>query len=976
MFVQIFSVAAALTAPQLDCEKNEILDIALTPRAYALGKNSSTLFIEQGAEVEYSYDGIDWRPIALPATRAAWHVEYPGSVGIKLKTSTVASAKILILSSCRDDLFSNKAWWLNLQNYAEAHDYTVSAKLANPSELDTLLKNAANVEQRGFVIHAMANDAFRVNNLENASTLFKESSKVWGQAGAQFNALHTAANLGSAEVADRRSDPQFRQIVDQAMGQILKAPEQKYFATRFAQIECRFMFLAGNWNDYLPCTEAVIAKYRSLGEISDELNATINLVYASRNVSTNISIYPIQRRLELLPETISNKIYRGRFNLLAAQVAHDNGQLAQALSSIQVAIANFSMATEERERWLVNALLLSADIQAKLGLHEQSFAILSKALELIRANETPSRAAAIFHQLGENFRSADQNTQAATWFSNAAKIRDLANLSAEVAASRLSSLEVSSSPDLISLDNLVNLAPRYSNRATLLRAKILMQAGSATRATEALVKLDELVLSQIEQNLLAMLRSKLAAIGNFQDASLILSNRILAIAQVADEAPTSALAYLTQRSGENVRRAWVDSQTPASEPALVFQTTLLANPARFMTSVVSPLKTEEPVAKQSPGEVGFLAQLTGPQGKSPERFKAANIPTLADMQKRLPAGGLALILVPGEQQSLALWITAEQTYLRLLPGRKRLQAQIQSLASSLKAPTAPMASEAAAGALSTMLFADLPSSSAPKQLWIVADELSAAIPFSALYWPGSSEPLLSSTDISFITGLRADAGQTPIKTPHTATDSVFFAPAYSAAASKELQTLDFADVERASIERESGATWQAFVGQTATRKTFQDLLQTPGLWLHVAAHGRADPGVLGNAGLWLANADGPDADFLSWLELGNLRTQAELLVLNACQSATGAQPSRQANISFALAMSASGANHVVAALWPVSDVASGTWIPEFYRHLALTHQADTTAAALRQAQLRLYHSPHYQHPFYWASLVHFQRLDF
>ena len=166
------------------------------------------------------------------------------------------------------------------------------------------------------------------------------------------------------------------------------------------------------------------------------------------------------------------------------------------------------------------------------------------------------------------------------------------------------------------------------------------------------------------------------------------------------------------------------------------------------------------------------------------------------------------------------------------------------------------------------------------------------------------------------------------------------------------------------------------MGQSATRGAFQDLLQTPGLWLHVAAHGRADPGVLGNAGLWLANADGPDVDFLSWLELGNLRTQAELLVLNACQSATGAQPSRQANVSFALAMSASGANHVVAALWPVSDVASGTWIPAFYRHLALSNQANTSAAALRQAQLSLYHSPHYRHPFYWASLVHFQRLDF
>ena len=256
----------------------------------------------------------------------------------------------------------------------------------------------------------------------------------------------------------------------------------------------------------------------------------------------------------------------------------------------------------------------------------------------------------------------------------------------------------------------------------------------------------------------------------------------------------------------------------------------------------------------------------------------------------------------------------------------------------------------------------------------MADELSAAIPFSALPWPGGVAPLVQSTDISLMTGVRVDpALQAARSAPGRPT---FFAPAYTAAGAGALQSLEFAGLERARIERESVKTWAAMTGANATRAAFQDLIQTPGAWLHVAAHGKADPGVLGNAGLWLANSEGPDADFLSWLELGNIRNQAELMVLNACQSATGAQPSRQANVSFALAMSTSGANHVVAALWPVSDVASGTWIPAFYRQLGQSGNAEQSAAAVRQAQLSLYHSPHYRHPFYWASLVHFRRVVF
>jgi len=78
-------------------------------------------------------------------------------------------------------------------------------------------------------------------------------------------------------------------------------------------------------------------------------------------------------------------------------------------------------------------------------------------------------------------------------------------------------------------------------------------------------------------------------------------------------------------------------------------------------------------------------------------------------------------------------------------------------------------------------------------------------------------------------------------------------------------------------------------------------------------------------------------------------------------------------LSFAGAVSAAGVDQVVAALWPLSDAATVRWVPAFYRALD-DADLNSSAEALRQAQLELRASRHFRHPFYWASLVHFRHL--
>ncbi|MEQ8753527.1 MAG: CHAT domain-containing protein [Coleofasciculus sp. G1-WW12-02] len=110
-----------------------------------------------------------------------------------------------------------------------------------------------------------------------------------------------------------------------------------------------------------------------------------------------------------------------------------------------------------------------------------------------------------------------------------------------------------------------------------------------------------------------------------------------------------------------------------------------------------------------------------------------------------------------------------------------------------------------------------------------------------------------------------------------------------------------------------------------------------------------------------------DANILS--QLLKTREQSnsepiELLVLSACQTATG---DKRAALGLAGLAVRSGARSTIATLWSVNDQSTANTMIEFYRHL---RQGDgNRAEALRQAQLSLLKQKAYQHPYYWAPFI-------
>lgn len=171
-----------------------------------------------------------------------------------------------------------------------------------------------------------------------------------------------------------------------------------------------------------------------------------------------------------------------------------------------------------------------------------------------------------------------------------------------------------------------------------------------------------------------------------------------------------------------------------------------------------------------------------------------------------------------------------------------------------------------------------------------------------------------------------------------------------------------AEVQRITAE----VPTQVLFNQTFTTDTFQTQVSgSPFRVIHLATHGQ-----------FSSNADNTfiltydrRIDVKQLGELLQTRAQAtqnpiELLVLSACQTATG---DRRAALGLAGVAVRSGARSTLATLWAVDDQSTSSLMVGFYQELA--RSGTTKAEALRQSQLQLLQRPEFRHPFFWAPYV-------
>ncbi|GAB4313828.1 MAG: hypothetical protein Kow0091_20770 [Geminocystis sp.] len=171
-------------------------------------------------------------------------------------------------------------------------------------------------------------------------------------------------------------------------------------------------------------------------------------------------------------------------------------------------------------------------------------------------------------------------------------------------------------------------------------------------------------------------------------------------------------------------------------------------------------------------------------------------------------------------------------------------------------------------------------------------------------------------------------------------------------------------IELTEIENEINS--KVLLNQEFTKTNLEKLIQNNNFpILHLATHGQFSSNIEDTFILtWDESINTKELDRILSRDFASDSSPLELLVLSACQTATGDE---RAALGLAGIAVRAGARSTLATLWLVDDRATTELMVKFYQELARTEV--TKAEALRQAQLSLLKDGKHQHPFFWAPFV-------
>jgi CHAT domain-containing protein len=140
--------------------------------------------------------------------------------------------------------------------------------------------------------------------------------------------------------------------------------------------------------------------------------------------------------------------------------------------------------------------------------------------------------------------------------------------------------------------------------------------------------------------------------------------------------------------------------------------------------------------------------------------------------------------------------------------------------------------------------------------------------------------------------------------------------------------------------------------------------------VHFATHGFLDSKNPALSGMVLSLVDKTGADidgFLRLQDVFNLKLNADLVVLSACNTALGKEVRGEGLVGLTRGFMYAGSPRVVASLWKVDDAATANFMAIFYRKMLVDNLRP--AAALRAAQVEMMKQPRWRSPYYWAPFV-------
>jgi CHAT domain-containing protein len=182
-----------------------------------------------------------------------------------------------------------------------------------------------------------------------------------------------------------------------------------------------------------------------------------------------------------------------------------------------------------------------------------------------------------------------------------------------------------------------------------------------------------------------------------------------------------------------------------------------------------------------------------------------------------------------------------------------------------------------------------------------------------------------------------------------------------------LRPLQFASREMEFISRlMAPGTARIMSGSEATKDKIKQVSLGKYDVLHFATHSLLDEIVASRSALLLSKNPQSDEDgFLQVREIYNMKLNADLVVLSACQTARGKMEKGEGILGLCRAFLCSGARSVVASLWNVNDESTSQFMQKFYGFLT---DGKTIQESLRLTKLYMCNSNKWR-PCHWATFV-------
>ena len=172
-----------------------------------------------------------------------------------------------------------------------------------------------------------------------------------------------------------------------------------------------------------------------------------------------------------------------------------------------------------------------------------------------------------------------------------------------------------------------------------------------------------------------------------------------------------------------------------------------------------------------------------------------------------------------------------------------------------------------------------------------------------------------------------------------------------------------------SIAQSFGDRATTYLGAEATEERAKSVRSAR--YLHFATHGLLDARMPLNSALALtlpeqlaANTD--NGLLQAWEIFEQMRIDADLVTLSACETALGTEFSGEGLVGLTRAFHYAGARSVLASLWSVADESTGGLMASVYKHLRDGRPKDE---ALQRAQLEAIDTPATSAPFHWAAFT-------